>query len=571
MAKVNAGSFGKRKLKDGTWTYRLRFNVRGRREIVVLHERAGCACGCGGGWTEQGARTELGNILARVRAGVWQASKPPATLRATEQPDGARMTFHEYASRWLQGKVEGVLGDAPIDRSTQADYRWRLSCHLLPFFATYTLAQIDAELCLEFKAHKLREAQELRAAIEAGADIRDQRGRRRVPLGPASMRKLIDALAAILDEAIEDGYLEHNPARGRRMKIKVPKPKRTFLELDELACLLEEAAEQDRPVREPEPAANLGLTAAMVARLLAQDKRPGEIAEQLKLAKSTVSFHVGRLNANVGRGYVGRRVVCEILGRSGVRASELCDIKIGHMRLHGRDGARFDIPDAKTEKGIREVQMTPDLAEAVSEHIERLRRIGANTGPEAYLVPNLKGGRMARQRVGEIVTEAAERASKRLTAEGLPPLQRTTPHSLRRTYISIALIANNFDVKWVMSQVGHADSKMTMDVYAQLEQRMDRSHGTNFDRLLNEARNRQPSEQEAGYDAPEEPAKAPKAPQKPIQKVPKRYRPPKRAICDPKTAAQKNSKTAPEQAKNPMARPGLEPGTPRFSVVCSTN
>jgi hypothetical protein len=26
----------------------------------------------------------------------------------------------------------------------------------------------------------------------------------------------------------------------------------------------------------------------------------------------------------------------------------------------------------------------------------------------------------------------------------------------------------NFDVKWVASQVGHADSKMTLDVYAQL-------------------------------------------------------------------------------------------------------
>jgi integrase len=59
---------------------------------------------------------------------------------------------------------------------------------------------------------------------------------------------------------------------------------------------------------------------------------------------------------------------------------------------------------------------------------------------------------------------------------------------LRRTYISIALIANEFDVKFVMAQVGHADSKMTMDVYAQLEKRAKRSHGASFDRLVNEAR-----------------------------------------------------------------------------------
>jgi integrase len=44
-----------------------------------------------------------------------------------------------------------------------------------------------------------------------------------------------------------------------------------------------------------------------------------------------------------------------------------------------------------------------------------------------------------------------------------------TPHSMRRTYISIALLANNFDVLWVMKQVGHADSKMTLEVYAQLQ------------------------------------------------------------------------------------------------------
>src|SRR3954451_14028538 len=95
---------------------------------------------------------------------------------------------------------------------------------------------------------------------------------------------------------------------------------------------------------------------------------------------------------------------------------------------------------------------------------------------------------MTRQRVGKIVREAAAEATQRLEAKGLPPLPAVTPHTLRRTYISIALIANNFDVKWVMSQVGHDDSKMTLDVYAQLEQRVHRSHGTAFDELLRAAK-----------------------------------------------------------------------------------
>ena len=98
---------------------------------------------------------------------------------------------------------------------------------------------------------------------------------------------------------------------------------------------------------------------------------------------------------------------------------------------------------------------------------------------------------MTRQRVGAILHAAQALATEQIEAEGRPPMPTTTPHTMRRTYISIALLANGFDVKWVMSQVGHADSKMTMDVYAQLEQRVDRSHGTAFDELVRRARGQQ--------------------------------------------------------------------------------
>lgn len=46
----------------------------------------------------------------------------------------------------------------------------------------------------------------------------------------------------------------------------------------------------------------------------------------------------------------------------------------------------------------------------------------------------------------------------------------------------------NSTVKRVMRQVGHADSTMTMDVYAQLQQRVERQHGAKFDRLVRRAR-----------------------------------------------------------------------------------
>ncbi|MGI8632527.1 MAG: hypothetical protein ACR2NA_08290 [Solirubrobacterales bacterium] len=63
---------------------------------------------------------------------------------------------------------------------------------------------------------------------------------------------------------------------------------------------------------------------------------------------------------------------------------------------------------------------------------------------DAYAVPNLNGGRMSRQRVGQIVGDAAREATRLHTVRGLPPLPNVTPHALRRTYISIALLANSF-------------------------------------------------------------------------------------------------------------------------------
>jgi Phage integrase family len=134
---------------------------------------------------------------------------------------------------------------------------------------------------------------------------------------------------------------------------------------------------------------------------------------------------------------------------------------------------------------VRVVEVSPDLAEVVSEHLAELQRRGASTTPNDYLIQNSRGGRVSRQRVAQIVGEAAAQASLEIAEKGLPPLPQVTPHTLRRT---IALLANDFDVKWVMDQVGHADSTMTMDVYAQLQQRAKRSHGARFDRLLRDAR-----------------------------------------------------------------------------------
>lgn len=506
MSRPATGQVVVQTLLDGTHVFKLRFQAYGRREHEVLHERRNCQCGCGGGWNERTAHVELENVMAKVRAGVWRKRQlpPPAVKRGVP-------SFHEYASDWLEAKRDGVLGDRPISRNTELDYRSRLSNHLLPFFGDHRLSEIDAELCLAFKAYKIKEAAELRRTLDAGAKLTDRQGRMVRPLSPTMIHKLIACLTAVLDEAVEDGYLERNPARSRRMRVNVPKPARTFLEMDELVALTDAAGEQDAkfarpklPVK-PEP----GSTAALVAERWLAGKRAFEISDELGLARATVTYHLRRMEAKDPGYYVGRRAIIATLAGSGVRVSELCDIRIRDLRLHAAAGARYRIPDAKTEAGIREVQVSPDLLEEIVAHIDRLRRADQPTEPEAYLFPNRKGRRMTRQRASEIVRDAATLASTHLAARGLPALPTTSPHTLRRTYISIALLANRFDVLWVMRQVGHADSHMTMDVYAQLQQRAERQHGEAFDGLVRQARERlYGSLQQAGgedADAQEEP------------------------------------------------------------------
>ncbi|MCW3018854.1 MAG: integrase family protein, partial [Solirubrobacterales bacterium] len=170
MARTNTGSLHSRTLADGTRVFRLRFNAGERRQIMTLHERVSCDCGCGGGWDERAARCELAETVARVRLGVWK--RPSGAARARRAGSGT--DFEDYARRWLQAKTDGVFGE--IRASTAADYRWCIERHLLPVFGDCLVEQIDRAQCLRFKARLVGDARELREAIEAGRDLRDERG-----------------------------------------------------------------------------------------------------------------------------------------------------------------------------------------------------------------------------------------------------------------------------------------------------------------------------------------------------------------------------------------------------------
>jgi hypothetical protein len=127
-------------------------------------------------------------------------------------------------------------------------------------------------------------------------------------------------------------------------------------------------------------AASARSTAGAVALRLSEGKRQKLIASELGLCPGTIHFHVRNLGAVRVGIYVGRKTLVCTLGRSGVH-SELSGIQIGHLRVHDLLNARLDIPDSKTETGIRIVEISPHLAEVLTEHIDRCVKPASTPAP----------------------------------------------------------------------------------------------------------------------------------------------------------------------------------------------
>jgi integrase len=254
---------------------------------------------------------------------------------------------------------------------------------------------------------------------------------------------------------------------------------RTFLELDELADLLEAAEALEADGRLDERVAAARAMRASGAKLQA-------IAERFQVTVSTASHwcrhEVGR------RRRLGWKTLVVALGYGGLRISELVELRWRFVHL---GAARLWVADAKTETGRREVQLSPVLVEALVAHRQQLLAHGLACAPDDPVFPSQAGSHLSDDNVrARIIRPAVARANLRREREGLPPLPAAiTPQSLRRTYISIALMVSGYDLQWVMAQVGHADSDTTTKIYEQLQKRRNRDgYGAAFDAVVARAK-----------------------------------------------------------------------------------
>jgi integrase len=380
MPKKPSGSIETHEWMDGrTVTYRLRVRVDGRRHRVDLgtnHE----------GWSAERAQVELDRISRQIERGTWEA---PARRGAVERLDRSE-SVHATASRWWDRRK------AELRPNTRLDYQWRLD-YVLSYLRNEVTAELDA-----------RAVDEFRSRLHAKG------------LAPRSVNMVLDLLAQVLDDAVEYGLLDANPARGRRRRMKVAKPRRNFLEPDMVVDLLDTA---------------------------------------------------GAWEAGLPRHQrYGRRALLAALCLAGPRISELTAAPLGRLDIHG---GRLRVGEAKTEAGLRDIELTAFLAGELRGQLAGISGSLRDRHGAALPVFHSRTGRAlnASNVRNRLLAETVERANKKRAKEGRMLLpDKVTPHTLRRTFASLSLAAGR-DARWVMGQMGHTDARLTLTVYAQVIQR----------------------------------------------------------------------------------------------------
>ena len=156
------------------------------------------------------------------------------------------------------------------------------------------------------------------------------------------------------------------------------------------------------------------------------------------------------------------------LGLADFRISELMDLRVAQVDLVR---SRFKLADAKTEAGVREVEITLYLRDELLEHAMDRRARGLPFGPSDHFFGTATGRRRDTDRFRDrILARAVERANSNRAHSGLAPLPGITPHSLQRTWATFAALIGR-DPKWIAAQIGHVSPSFTFSVYQQVATR----------------------------------------------------------------------------------------------------
>ena len=435
--------------KDGSTTYGLRVRHQGADQRVPLGNSQD-------GWDEIRAEQARRQLVAKIELGQWTPMLNSRSRGETSEP-----TFRELATDWLEARRRNP-GIRP--RTIEAN-EWQLTRYLSPFFGELKPSEITPATVKNYRERIHSENDQIRSAADAGRPLRDAwTGQKLRTLGTRAINETLRSLAMILDDAEDAGWVDRNVARGRRMREPLERRRtRGALDLDELQTMLE-AAEQLDQHHTPRTLEQADLVRRLRDNAGMEWKR---IAAHLGVAPTTAIYLYGCAPVD-GPSCGPRRAILATLAFAGLRVGELCRLDSQDLNL---DRMLLRVRDAKTEAGIRTVDLQPVLFDQITAY----RRAHPSTPMDAPLFPTRTGSRRDRNGVLQHVLAPAVRRANELRAEhDEPPIHtHVTPHTLRRTYITF-LIAAGLDLPYVQAQVGHVDPTTTLRVYAQVMARRDR-------------------------------------------------------------------------------------------------
>jgi integrase len=335
----------------------IRFRAYGQRHCLTLGHRSE-------GWDRRRALDELANVLADVRRGIW---RPPEPEREPEPP-AVEPTFHQFASRWLEGRIADGLSERSIE-----DLRWSLEVHLLPHFAHIRLAEIGVEQVDTYRRAKVREGR----------------------LSASSINKTLKHLSAVLEEAREYGHLATNPATGKRRRLKAPKARRVHLAGAEwIGALLDAAGELDAKARTNHDRRAL-LSTCLFAGL--------RISEALALRWRDVDLAAGRLRMRASKTDAGVRYVPLL--------PALRDELLAHKARAGTEPPELVFTTRDGHARDRNAARTRCLHPAVEVANERLEEAGVTPLPEGLTLHGLRHSYVSlRLAVGHDIATVAQDA-----------------------------------------------------------------------------------------------------------------------------------------------------------------
>jgi len=418
MARPTTGQVTEHRWNNGeTITFGARLYAYGRRYRLVFGTNTQ-------GWNRTRAEIELESIQQQAIRGTWVPPQKRTSVVQAEMlaADGHHL-FWSFARKVVDAKKSHGLDDDTI-----ADLEWKLG-YLISHFGQLELAVIDVASTDGFRDELAKRSRIIRDAEARGKPLTEMvtsitgkpYKRRKRALSNTSINAILSLLSQILQRAMDYGYIERNPMKiGQRRDRFLPtvKPSRTFLEIDELHALLDAAGELDEAAR--------------------RDRR------------------------------IGRRAALSTLAMCGLRISELCDVRCRQVDL---ERSRLKLADAKTPKGIREVEITVWHARELRRHREQRLLDGFPMGPDDHFFGTSTGRRRDPDRFRDrVLARTVALADERRAEQGLAALPKITPHSLRRTWAMLAAQAGR-DPHWISDQIGHVSAAFTLQVYQQTRHR----------------------------------------------------------------------------------------------------